>query len=146
MSASNLKEKLLHELEVNFWEGWTYFGKGKNSNLFESEEVIWFRTPLPFIPYNAIIKFQLTENVDKEIDEIIEKCSAGGHDFVWAITPSSEPKDLKQRLEKRGLFEAEVVTGMGRSLSDLPEVPNIPSGIEITEVTEKQGEEESKEN
>ena len=142
MSASNLKEKLLHELEVNFWEGWTYFGKGKNSNLFESENVIWYRTPLPFIPYNAVIKFQLTENVEKEIDEIIEQCSKGGHDFVWAISPSSEPKDLKMRLEKRGLFEAEVITGMGRTLSDLPEIPEPPPGIEITEVTETQGQEE----
>ncbi len=142
METSNLKERLLRELEVNFWEGWTYFGKGKNSKLVESENVIWYRTPLPYIPYNAVIKFQVAKNADEEIDAVIEQCSAGGHDIVWVITPSSEPKDLKMRLEKRGLFEAEVITGMGRSLFDLPEVPEPPSDIEITEVTETQGQEE----
>jgi hypothetical protein len=30
------------------------------------------------IPYNTVLKFQVTENVEKEIDEIIERCSAGG--------------------------------------------------------------------
>ena len=142
MSTSNLKERLLHELEVNFWEGWAYFGKGENSTLVETENVIWYRTPLPMIPYNTVIKFQVTENVEAEIDEIIEKCSAGGHDFAWAITPSSEPKDLNKRLEKRGLFEAEAFSGMGRSLANLPEVPKPPAGVEIKEVTKKEGEEE----
>jgi GNAT superfamily N-acetyltransferase len=142
METSNLKERLLQELEVNFWEGWTYFGKGKNSTLFESENVIWYRTPLPMIPYNTVIKFQVTKNVEREIDQVIEQCGAGGHDFVWAITPSSEPKDLKERLEKRGLFEAEAFAGMGRSLMDLPKIPELPSGIKITEVNEKEGEEE----
>jgi ribosomal protein S18 acetylase RimI-like enzyme len=142
MERSNLKERLLHELEENFWEGWAYFGKGEYSTLVENENMIWFRTPLPMIPYNSVLKFQVTENVEKEIDEIIERCSAGGHDLAWAITPSSKPKDLTKRLEKRGLFEAEAFAGMGRSLKDLPEIPELPTGIKITEVNEKEGKQE----
>jgi hypothetical protein len=78
MSASNLKEKLLHELEVNFWEGWVYFGKGKNSTLFESENVIWFRTPLPFIPYSAVIKFQLTKILKRKLMKSLRNATQGG--------------------------------------------------------------------
>jgi GNAT superfamily N-acetyltransferase len=141
-SNTNLKESFLRELEVNFWEGWTYFGKGKNSKLFESENVIWYRTPLPLIPYNAVIKFQITENTEKELDHIFQEVSKGGRDFVWVITPSSEPKDLPQKLEERGLVEAEVITGMARTLSDLPEIPEPPQGIKIKKVEETQGKQE----
>jgi ribosomal protein S18 acetylase RimI-like enzyme len=78
----------------------------------------------------------------KKLMRSSRNAARGGHDLAWAITPSSEPKDLTKRLEKRGLFEAEAFAGMGRSLADLPEVPEPPAGIEITEVTEKEGEEE----
>ena len=142
MSKSSLKERFLRELEVNFWEGWAYFGKGKDSKLFESENIIWFQTPIPLIPYNTVIKFQVTENSEEEIDQIVKELSEGGRDFAWVITPSSEPKDLSQKLKERGLVEAEVITGMARTLSDLPEIPALPPGIEIKQVEETEGKQE----
>ncbi|MEJ2511796.1 MAG: GNAT family N-acetyltransferase [Anaerolineales bacterium] len=141
-SNSSLKEKYLHELEANLWETWAHFGKGKNSELHEDKNVIWYRTPLSTIPYNAVLKFQLNDNVDKEIDQIIEKFSEDHHQFIWIVTPSSEPKDLAKRLKKRGLIEIEVLPGMARTLSNLPDTPEIPPGIEIKEVIEKQGKQE----
>ncbi|MCB2179720.1 GNAT family N-acetyltransferase [bacterium] len=139
---SSLKEKYLHELEANLWEAWAHFGEGKNSELHEDKNVIWYRTPLSTIPYNAVLKFKLNENVDKEIDQIIEKISKDGHQFMWLVTPSSEPKDLAKRLKKRGLIEIEVLPGMARTLSNLPDTPEIPPGIEIKEVKEQQGKQE----
>lgn len=142
MTESILRKKFLQELEVNFWEGWSLLGKGKNSKLYASENIIGYQTPLPAIPYNAVIKFQVTENVEQEIDDIINKVSKGGADFLWVITPSSEPKDLSKKLKKRGLIEAEVLTGMARTLSDLPEIPELPPGIEIRKLEDDRGKQE----
>jgi GNAT superfamily N-acetyltransferase len=131
------KENFLHELEENLWETWSLFGQGVNSELHKDELYIWYRTPLPVIPYNGVIKFQVKEDVDKTIDRIIAKCSENGRQFMWLVHPSSEPKDLAERLHTRGLIEIELMPGMARTLSDLPEIPPLPKDIEIREAIEK---------
>ncbi|MEK6222376.1 MAG: GNAT family N-acetyltransferase [Chloroflexota bacterium] len=137
-----IKDTFLRELEVNLWEVWSNFGKGKNSELHTDENVIWFRTPLSTIPYNGVLKFQMKENIENQIDDIINKCSEGGRQFIWLVTPSSEPKDLAKRLEDRGLIEIDVLPGMARELTNLPEVPEIPIGIEIQEIVGEHGKDE----
>jgi GNAT superfamily N-acetyltransferase len=133
---SEIKERYIKELEENFWEGWSNFGRGEGSELFLDDKTLWYRTPLTTIPYTAVLKFQHEKNIDNSIDEIIEKCREGGRDFVWLVTPSSEPKDLGERLTARGMTKIETMPGMTRSLNELPAIPTTPTGIEIREVVD----------
>ena len=56
--------------------------------------------------------------------------------FMWIVHPTSYPLDLPDRLRERGLQEVELVPGMARSLTDLPELPPLPEGIEVRKVEE----------
>lgn len=56
---------------------------------------------------------------------------------MWIVHPSSLPRDLPKRLQKRGFKEVELMPGMARSLFNLPEIPSLPDGMEIRKVLEE---------
>lgn len=132
------KEEIIHQIELNLWETWSNFGRGPGCALHDENNVLWFETPIPFHPYNTIIKFQPEQNIDETIDHLINRFSARNVPILWLVHPSSLPDNLSERLEKRGLQEIEIAPGMARSLDDLPEAPPIPTGVEIREANEDQ--------
>jgi GNAT superfamily N-acetyltransferase len=132
------KEEIIHHIELNLWETWSNFGRGPGCSLHEEDGVLWFETPIPFHPYNTILKFQVEENIDERIDELINHFSTRKVPILWLLHPSSQPLDLANRLCNRGLQEIEIAPGMARSLKDLPEAPPIPEGVEIREAIEDQ--------
>jgi GNAT superfamily N-acetyltransferase len=132
------KEEIIHQIELNLWETWSNFGRGPGCSLHDENGVLWFETPIPFHPYNTIIKFQTEQNIDETIDHLISRFSARNVPILWLVHPSSRPDNLSERLEKRGLQEIEIAPGMARSLDDLPEVAPIPTGVEIREANEDQ--------
>jgi ribosomal protein S18 acetylase RimI-like enzyme len=128
---------LIHELEANLWEAWSTFGRGKDCALHDEGDMLWFETPIPIIPYNGILKFQVEKNTDHRIDGLIRHFSDRGSSYFWIVTPSSAPPDLPDRLVRRGLQEIEVIPAMTRLLSDLPAPPPLPDDIEVREVLEE---------
>jgi ribosomal protein S18 acetylase RimI-like enzyme len=133
-SEFSLKKVFLRELEENLWEMWSTFGRGPGRSLHQGKDFIWFETPIPIIPYNGVLKFQLQNNPDREIHEIIDHFRERNAQFMWVYHPSSEPHDLCQRLVWYGLKDIEPVPGMARTLDDLEEVPPVLEGIEIRKV------------
>lgn len=130
-------ETLLREIEFNLWEVWSNFGRGPGCTLHSENGMLWFETPIPIIPYNAVIKFQVTENVDQRIVEVLDHFKRRGVPFFWIVHPSSAPVDLSDRLLKQGLQQIEVAPGMARDLVDLPTSLPLPAGVEIRETIEK---------
>lgn len=124
-------EEVVHQIELNLWETWSNFGRGPGCTLHDEGDVTWFETPIPLVPYNSVIKFQVQENVDDRIDAIVNHLRERQVTQLWFVLPSSSPKDLSERLLKRGLQEVEVAPGMARSLDDIPEPPPLPEGVEI---------------
>ena len=136
MTKDNIRDKahLIHELELNLWEMWSHFGRAQGCALHDEGDVMWFETPIPILPYHVVMKFQATEHIDQKIDKLVKQFNDRQVPFMWIVHPSASPQDLPNRLEARGLREVEIVTGMTRELTDLPELPPLPENIEIREV------------
>jgi ribosomal protein S18 acetylase RimI-like enzyme len=124
-------------LEENLWSLWKNFGRGPGCTLVDSNGVIRFDTPISSLPYNAVIKFEKSENdADDCLDEIFNHYQQRNVEFLWILTPNHKPKNLDKRLESRGLREIEVCPGMYCLLDELPtEFQTTINDIEIREVT-----------
>lgn len=132
------RETLVREIEENLWQTWSTFGRGEGCSLYEENDMLWFETPIPIIPYNGVLKSQLQVNVDQKIDSIIEHFNRKQVQFMWIVHPSSKPSDLRTRLQNKGLKDVEPIIGMARSLDDLPKIPPLPNDIEIRKVVNEQ--------
>ncbi len=131
------RDGLIRELEENLWEAWSIFGRGPGCFLHEEDDLLWFETPIPIVPYNGVLRSQLQANVDQRIDSIIECFARKKAQFMWIVHPSSRPSDLPDRLQSRGLKDVEPVHGMARSLDDLPKLTPLPDDIEIRKVADE---------
>jgi GNAT superfamily N-acetyltransferase len=131
------KNALIDEVEANLWETWSKFGCGPGCCLHDEGDALWFETPIPIIPYNTVLKFQVEENIEQRIDRLVNHLNNRQVPFIWIVHPSSRPLDLPVRLERRGLREIELMPGMAKSLADLPEPPPLPNGIQVRKVAEQ---------
>ena len=126
---------LIAHLEENLCEMWSTFGRAPGCSLYEDEQMLWFETPLPIIPYNGVLRFQARSAVDQRIDDIVEHFRRRRAQFMWILHPTSQPADLHDRLLKSGIKYVEPIPGMVRNLDSLPELPTIPDDIQIRKVT-----------
>ena len=126
-------EEVIHQIELNLWETWANFGRGPGCTLHDYGDVLWFETPIPILPYNTVLRFQVEQDVDKRIDQLIQHFNDRNVPLLWILHPSSVPIDLPDRLKARGLQEIEIAPGMARSLENLPAARPIPKGVEIRE-------------
>jgi ribosomal protein S18 acetylase RimI-like enzyme len=131
------RDGLIRELEENLWEMWSVFGRGPGCSLHEKDDLLWFETPIPIIPYNGVLRSRLHADVDQTIDSIVEHFARKKAQFMWVVHPSSRPSDLRDRLQSRGLKDVEPIYGMARSFDDLPELPPLPDDFEIRKVTDE---------
>jgi hypothetical protein len=125
---------VLQALEHNLWEFWSWFGRGPDCVLHDEGDALWFESPIPTLPYNTVLRFAVTSDVDSRLDSIIEHYHHRRVAFLWIIHPSSMPKDLGDRLSKRGLVEIEVCSGMAANLANMPQLQSAPEGFEIREL------------
>ena len=128
---------LIDELEANLWGMWSTFGCGPGCALHDEGDALWFENPIPIIPYNGILKFQVTDNADERIDRVVDQFRRRRVTFMWVLHPTSRPPDLPQRLRERGLQEVELIPGMARGLADVPQPPPVPEGIDVRRVVEE---------
>ena len=132
--ASLPESEKIRALEENHWSLWSYFGRGEGCALHDTPELLRFDTPIPTLPYNAVLRFREGGDVDARIDAIFAHYQDRGVPFVWLVHPSSSPDDMGERLARRGLVEAEVLPGMVADTRDMPAPDLTPDGIEIREV------------
>ena len=130
------KEEVIHQIELNLWETWSNFGRGPGCTLHDQGDALWFETPIPILPYNTVLKFQVNENVDQRMDALIQGFANRNVTPLWIVHHTSTPGDLAERLQKRGWQEIELVPGMARLLDNLPERPPLPPGVEIRKVVD----------
>ena len=129
-------EEVIHEIELNLWETWSNFGRGPGCTLHDESDALWFETPIPILPYNTVLRFQVERDVDQRIDHMIRCYAERSVPLLWIVHPSSLPGDLPARLQQRGLQEIEIAPCMARSLDELPKAPVLPAGVEIREAIE----------
>lgn len=131
------KGEVIHQVELNLWETWSNFGRGPGCTLHDEGDALWFETPIPVMPYNTVLKFQVEQNVDDRIDALIGRYAERNVPLLWILHPSSQPADLPERLAQRGLQEIEVAPCMARGLENLPEPAPLPEGVEVREAIEE---------
>jgi len=136
MNKSNLSQRstFLRELEENLWQTWSLFGRGPGCSLYEKDNQLWYETPIPIIPFNGVLRFQVKTNSGQAIEEIINHFRERKVQFMWILHPSAEPHDLRERLLKHGMKDVEPIHGMARTLEDLNGVPPLPDNIELRKV------------
>jgi len=127
------REEVIHQIELNLWETWSNFGRGPGCTLHDEGDALWFETPIPIIPYNTVLKFQVERDADERIEELVRGYAKRNVAPLWIVHPSSLPIDLPERLQKHGYEEIEQAPCMARSLENLPEPPLTPAGVEIRE-------------
>ncbi len=113
------------------------FGCGTGCSLHDEGDALWFETPIPIIPYNGVLRFQVETDVDQRIDRLVQHFCDRQVAFMWIVHPTATPPDLPQRLRQRGLHEIEIMPGMARSLADLPEMPPLPEGVTIRKMVDE---------
>jgi GNAT superfamily N-acetyltransferase len=133
MNDSDRKQAIAH-LEENLWGMWSQFGLGSGCCLHKDGSCLWYETPIPTPPYNAVLRFQEEDEADERIDSIFAQFKGRGVPFVWVVHPSSRPANLIEKLQAKGFEEAEVCAGMVMSLDKLPSAEPAPEGVEIREV------------
>ena len=129
--------EIIHQVELNLWETWSNFGRDPGCTPHDESDALWFETPIPVLPYNTVLKFQVENNAEERIDRLVDGYEERNVPQLWIVHPSSRPNDLAKRLVKRGLQEVEIAPCMARSLESLPEPPPIPEGVEIREAIEE---------
>ena len=126
-------EEVVHHIELNFWETWSNFGRGPGCQLHDEGDALWFETPIPIVPYNTVMKFQVQENVDKRVETIVNHFRRRNVTQLWLIHASATPT-LPTYLQQHGLREVEIAPGMARSLENISEPPPLPEGVEVRKV------------
>jgi len=132
--AGRSRDKIVRLVEENLWATWSNFGRAPGCSLHDEGDLLWFETPIPFHPYNTVLKFQVEHGVDRRIDELLRHLATRDVPVLWIVHPSGRPDDLVDRLRARDLQEFEIAPGMARSLEDLPVAPPLPDGVEVREV------------
>lgn len=131
------KEEVIHQVELNLWETWANFGRGPGCTLHDEGDALWFETPIPTMPYNTVLRFQVEKDLDQRIDSLVKGYADRNVTQLWIVHPTALPTDLPQRLVEHGLQEIEIAPCMARGLDDLPEAPPVPPGVEIREAIEE---------
>lgn len=121
-------------LEGNLWDMWAVFGMGDGCVLVDTHEVLRFETPIPYVPYNSVMRFRAGDPADHLIDEVLGAYAARHVPVVWVVHPTATPTDLDARLEARGLVEAEVCPGMVAPLDEVPPPDPFPEGVVVEEL------------
>jgi GNAT superfamily N-acetyltransferase len=127
-------EALVVRLEQNLWDMWSLFGRGEGCTLVDTPAMMRFETPIPFVPYNSVMRFRVDERVDETIDEVLDAYAERAVPLMWVVHPRSQPADLDARLERRGLVEAEVCPGMIAELSAVPKPDSFPDGVHVEQL------------
>jgi ribosomal protein S18 acetylase RimI-like enzyme len=112
---------------------WSRFGRGEACALHEHEDALYFDTPIPTLPYNAVLRFRVATDADRRIDAVFEHYRQRDVPFFWLVHPSARPSDLAERLMARGFEETEMLPGMAMDLRELEEPAAPAGGIEIRE-------------
>ena len=94
---SDADGRVVRGLERNLWEMWCRFGRGDGCALHEEADAIWFDTPIPTLPYNAVLRFAAEGDVDRRIDALFDHYRKRGVPFMWVLHPTAQPADLDER-------------------------------------------------
>lgn len=119
-------------------EFWKCFGRLPGAEMHDEPDLLWFATGVPDGSLNGVIHSQFSdEEADSRIDETVGNYERRRLPMQWWVGPSSQPADLGERLEARGLAARPWgPPGMAVDLDALESRP-APAGLTVQRVTDE---------
>jgi GNAT superfamily N-acetyltransferase len=112
-------DEVVQDIEEALVGHWSHFGRWPRGELVDEDGTLRYETPIPHLPYNAVLRTRLDATAaDEVIERVVDAHARRGVAFAWWVTPSSTPADLGGRLEAHGLELVEHATGMSIELAD----------------------------
>jgi ribosomal protein S18 acetylase RimI-like enzyme len=102
----------------------------------EARDLRWYVTPgVPLALFNHAYYARLSkEDIEARLDEVLGTFAERGVPFMWTVGPFTQPADLGERLESRGLSRVEEMPGMAVDLSAMQEEVSFPSALSVERV------------
>lgn len=117
---------------------WSHFGRYPGSSLHDEEGVLWYESPIAYLPYNAVIDTRIDGDVDTVVARVVARFRERGVPFMWVVKPGDSPADLAERLRAAGLDLVEEATGMDIDLGGWSPEP-VPDGVTVSVVDSEEG-------
>jgi ribosomal protein S18 acetylase RimI-like enzyme len=105
----------------------------------EARNLRWYVTPgVPFPLFNHAYFTRLAkeEDIDARIGAVVGSFSEHGVPFMWSVGPFTQPTDLGERLESRGLSRPDELPGMAVDLRAIKEDVSSPSALAVERVSD----------
>jgi GNAT superfamily N-acetyltransferase len=121
-----------------FTAHWQMFGLYPGAELHEEEGVLWYRSPIRHLPYNAVVRTRIAAGADPEsiVTRVCRRYRELGLPFMWVVLPRDTPQDLDVLLRRAGLDMVEEVTGMSLDFSHWTPLRR-PLAVEIEPANEE---------
>jgi ribosomal protein S18 acetylase RimI-like enzyme len=130
------KPALIRAIKDNRFEWYGYLGRSPKAELYESQNLTWLLSGVPFPLMNTVFRTQLKrDNVDEVIKEIVAHFeSKNVTSFTWWTEPGTQPTDLGKYLAAHGFSYNEGPPGMAVDLTALHEDLKSPPGLTVERV------------
>jgi GNAT superfamily N-acetyltransferase len=125
------------EIEEAFVGHWSHFGRWPHGQLVEEAGTLRFETPIPQLPYNAVIRTRIEANPGRVVRRVVESFRRRSVGFVWVNHPSAAPANLGELLVAEGVPAVEDAMGMSRELDGL-EPLRVRDDVQYREVVDDQ--------
>ncbi len=114
---------------VEAWRGWP------NIEFHREKGVTWIESEIPFPVFNFVIRTYLEPNdAPAMVGSLQKQAGERGVPLAWYALPESRPADLEERLEARGFWAVDELSGMAMDLDELAGGDELDSSITIEEV------------
>lgn len=128
---------LLTAMETNVQQAWIHLGRGLRATIHEEPELLWFFSGLPFHLANGIARANFpADRMEETLEERLKQLMAHDVPMVWLAGPSTQPKDLGNRLQEHGWTLEDQTPGMAVDLNSFDEHVSLPSQLTIERVSD----------
>jgi ribosomal protein S18 acetylase RimI-like enzyme len=126
---------VLDAMDANMAAFWLAYGRGQGCSLGPVGGTAWFHTGIFHPLFNGVPRPVLdSAGVDAAVDALQARIDANGAPAFWWLGPRAVPRDLGQRLERRGLSLAGQAPGMAVDLSALDGALSDITGFRVARV------------
>jgi len=112
---------LINAMETNMQGTAIRWGQLIGATFHEDAESAWLLSGLPLELCNGVIRTRISaENQDEATEKLIQRFMAYHRPMTWLVCPSTQPADMRQRLQAHGWYVDEA-PGMALDLLTLDE-------------------------
>jgi ribosomal protein S18 acetylase RimI-like enzyme len=135
MLADTSLPSLARAVEISRSEMLRNYGRSPIAELYEGLDLVRVNTGVPHPFFNGVLRARLApEQVEAAVDAATIYFRKRRTIWGWVIGPETQPPDLPQRLQARGLEGGHAGLGMGIDLQAVQEGAAAPAGLGIVRV------------